>query len=123
MANLKRLDEIAKANNNNRAFGLSGYAASVDFIKSQISSSTLFDYRIQDFPALFAQVESIAFSVDDTSYYVYGLTYSPSTTPEGVTAELVLGPSGPEGCTVEGYEGYDASIPRMLGLDFMKANE
>lgn len=114
MANLARLDKIASANGGNRAFGLPGYAASVDFIKSRVSKSRTFTSSIQDFPALFNRVESIKFSVDDTSYYVYGLTYSPSTTPEGVTKQLVLGPTGPEGCTVEGYANFDVQDKIVL---------
>lgn len=108
--NLAALDKIATENGGNRAFGLPGYAASVGYIKSQLAGyNTTSKSWIQDFPALFNRVESIEFRVDNTSYYVYGLTYSPSTTPEGVTAELVLGPTGDAGCTVDGYADLDVA--------------
>ncbi|KAL0261518.1 hypothetical protein SLS55_002948 [Diplodia seriata] len=108
MGNLANLDTIATENGGNRAFGLPGYAASVDYISSQLAKyNGTSKTWVQDFPALFNRVESITFQVDNTSYYVYGLTYSPSTTPEGVTAPLVLGPTGDAGCTVEGYADYD----------------
>ena len=115
MSNLASLYKIAQDNGGNRAFGLPGFDASVDFIKSKVSRYPLTSKSwIQDFPALFTKVESIEFRVDNTSYYVYGLTYSPSTPPEGVTKQLVLGPTGPAGCTVEGYEGYDVQDKIVL---------
>ena len=38
LAHLTALDQIAIANNNNRASGTSGYEASVDYVKSQLES-------------------------------------------------------------------------------------
>lgn len=107
MANLVQLDKIAKANGGNRAFGLPGYAASVDLILNKTQHSKHFRTWVQDFTALFQQVTSIDFSVGNTSYYVVGLTYSPSTTAEGVTAPLVLGPAGTEGCNNAAYNSID----------------
>lgn len=107
MSNLEALDSIAKANGGNRAFGLPGYTASVDYILSKTNSSENYRTWVQDFPALFNRIDSIKFSVSNTSYYVIGLTYSPSTTPEGLTLPLVLGASGPEGCTNESYNDLD----------------
>lgn len=106
MGNLEALDTIAKANGGNRAFGLPGYAASVDYIL-QKTQNTHFKTWVQDFPALFNKVESIKFSVADTSYHVIGLSYSPSTVPEGLTAPLALGVNGPEGCNNAAYDGLD----------------
>lgn len=107
MGNLQKLDTIAKANGGNRAFGYPGYAASVEYILSRTQNSSNFNTWVQDFPALFNSVDSIKFSVDDTSYHVIGLSYSPSTSAKGITAPLVLGASGPEGCTNEAYDGLD----------------
>ena len=107
MNNLKKLDSIAKANGGNRAFGLPGYAASVEYILSRTKDSKNFVTWTQDFPALFSKVESITFKVDNTSYHVVGLTYSPSTPAEGLTLPLALGVFGPEGCTKEAYNGLD----------------
>jgi Zn-dependent M28 family amino/carboxypeptidase len=106
MSNLKAFDSIAKANGGNRAFGLPGYAASVDYMLAK-TQNTHFKTWTQDFPALFNRVDSISFSASNTSYRVIGLSYSPSTTPEGLTLPLVLGASGPEGCTNEAYDNLD----------------
>lgn len=112
--NLARLDTIARENGGNRAFGLSGFDASRDFVFASVSNSSSFTASIQDFPALFNDVKSITFRVDNTSYYVFGPTYSPSTSPEGVTKQLVLGPSGDAGCSVEGYAGFDVQDKIVL---------
>ncbi|KAJ4286697.1 hypothetical protein N0V90_012949 [Kalmusia sp. IMI 367209] len=109
MNNLIKLDAIAKANGGNRAFGFPGYAASVDYILSRTQNSTNFRTWVQDFPALFQHVDSISLSIDDTDYYVIGLSYSPSTSAEGLTAPLVLGASGAEGCTNESYDDLDVA--------------
>ena len=114
MGNLKQLDTIAKANGGNRAFGYPGYAASVEYILSRTQDSSNFRTWVQDFPALFNSVDSIKFSVDNTSYHVIGLSYSPSTSAEGLTAPLVLGASGPEGCTNESYDGLDVKDKIVL---------
>ncbi|EFQ86778.1 hypothetical protein CFE70_007841 [Pyrenophora teres f. teres 0-1] len=108
MGNLEAFDDIAKANGGNRAFGLPGYAASVDYMLAK-TQNTHFKTWTQDFPALFNQISSISFSVSNTSYRVIGLSYSPSTTPEGLTLPLVLGASGPEGCTNEAYDKLDVA--------------
>jgi Zn-dependent M28 family amino/carboxypeptidase len=106
MSHLKALDSIAKANGGNRAFGLPGYAASVDYMLKQTKNKG-FNTWVQDFPALFNRIDSIEFSVSNSSYHVIGLSYSPSTTPEGLTLPLVLGASGPEGCNNEAYDDLD----------------
>lgn len=107
MSNLKDLQEIATNNGGNRAFGLPGYAASVDYIWKRISKVKGTKAWKQDFPALFAFVDSIELTVDEESIYVYGLTYSPSTSEEGITAEVVVGPDGAAGCDASSYDGLD----------------
>ncbi|RPA97145.1 Zn-dependent exopeptidase [Choiromyces venosus 120613-1] len=108
MKNLNRLNQIARNNSGNRAFGFPGFEASVKYVFERTSRfSHTIDTWIQDFPALFNKVKSISFKVGETDYYIYGLTYSPSTTPEGVTLPLVLGPEGTAACRVDGYAGLD----------------
>jgi Zn-dependent M28 family amino/carboxypeptidase len=114
MGNLEALQAIASANGGNRAFGLPGYAASVDYIVSQTKNATNFRTWVQDFPALFNRVDSIKFGISNTSYYVIGLSYSPSTTAEGLTAPLVLGATGPEGCTNAAYDNLDVKDKIVL---------
>ncbi|KAF2761980.1 aminopeptidase-like protein Y [Pseudovirgaria hyperparasitica] len=115
MSNLVRLDTIANENGGNRAFGLPGYAASVDFIWSRVGKIRGTKAWKQDFPALFNNVDSISFIVNDIPYYVYGLTYSPSTSAEGITAPLVLGPLDTTACTVDGLQNYDLAGKILLG--------
>jgi len=103
MANLKALNEIAFANGGNRAFGLPGYAASVNYVWDRVSNISGTKAWKQDFPATFGQVISIDFNIDGESIYVFGLTYSPSTSEEGITSEVVLGPEGAAGCDAVNY--------------------
>lgn len=115
MKNLNRLDRIARDNGGNRAFGLPGYDASVEYVLERARRfSRTIDTWVQEFPALFNKVESISFKVGDEDIYVYGLTYSPSTTSEGVTAPLVLGPEGSAGCSVDGYKDLDVKDKIVL---------
>lgn len=109
MANLRALDDIANANGGNRAFGLPGYAASVDYIWDRISGVPGTRAWKQEFDALFTIVESIELKVGGQDIYVYGLTYSPSTSPEGITAEIVAGPEGAAGCDDSSYDDLDVA--------------
>ncbi|KAK5636123.1 hypothetical protein RRF57_011835 [Xylaria bambusicola] len=106
-SHLVALDKIAAANGGNRAFGLPGYAASVDYVWEKISKVKGAKAWKQDFSALFNFVQSIELKLNDESFYVYGLTYSPSTPAEGITGELVLGPEGTLGCNANGYAALD----------------
>ncbi|KAH8157245.1 hypothetical protein CIB48_g11004 [Xylaria polymorpha] len=99
--------KIASANGGNRAFGLPGYAASVDYVWEKVSKIKGAKAWKQDFPSLFNYVESIELKFNNESIYVYGLTYSPSTPDEGITADLVLGPEGTSGCDATNYAGLD----------------
>ncbi|KAI3336260.1 peptidase family M28 [Ustulina deusta] len=108
-SHLAALDKIAGANGGNRAFGLPGYAASVDYVWGKISKIKGAKAWKQDFPGLFNFVQSIELKLNDEAIYVYGLTYSPSTPDDGITAELVLGPEGTLGCNAANYAGIDVS--------------
>lgn len=115
MKNLYHLDRIARENGGNRAFGFPGYEASVDYVSERARRfSRTINTWVQEFPALFSHVESISFKVGDEDIYVYGLTYSPSTTAEGVTAPLVHGPEGAAGCSVDGYKDLDVKDKIVL---------
>jgi Zn-dependent M28 family amino/carboxypeptidase len=107
MRNLDKLNEIAYDNGGNRAFGLPGYAASVDFIYKEISKLKGFKTWKQDFPANFTQTLAAEVTVDDETFRTIALTYTPSTSEEGVTAELVHGPEGKDACDVANYKGLD----------------
>ncbi|KAI5804518.1 hypothetical protein EDC01DRAFT_643762 [Geopyxis carbonaria] len=117
MGNLRSLADIAAANGGNRAFGLPGYEASVDFVLSRLAKYKQYiKYSKQEFTALFAIVDAIQLNeVGSTeSVYVFGLTYSPSTTAEGITAPLVLGPAGLAGCDAANYAGLEVTDKIVL---------
>jgi hypothetical protein len=114
MANLVALQDIASANGGNRAFGLPGYAASVDYVWGRISEVAGTKAWKQDFPAWFGQVETISLSVAGEPIFVYGLMYSPSTNEEGITAPIVAGPEGAAACDVASYDGLDVTDKIVL---------
>lgn len=115
MKNLKNLQKIASRNNNNRAFGYSGYAESVDFIVKEVAKqSKTSSFYIQEFPALWTNTTSVSLKVDGVDTFVFALQYSPSTSPEGYTLPLVLGPTGAAGCNVTGYAGFNVTGKAVL---------
>lgn len=122
MGNLEELNKIAFANGGNRAFGLPGYAASVDYVWKAVSNVPGTRAWKQDFPALFNVVESISLKVDDEPIYVYGLTFSPSTSKEGLAAELVAGPEGAAGCDLASYNNLDVKGKIVLVQRFSCLN-
>ncbi|KFA64602.1 hypothetical protein S40285_03936 [Stachybotrys chlorohalonatus IBT 40285] len=118
-SHLEALNDLAYAvGGGNRAFGLPGYEASVDYIWSHISDVNATRAWKQDFAAWFGQVESVEFRVGDEDFYIYGITYSPSTPVEGITAELVLGPEGAAGCDPASYNGLDVEGKIVLTQRF-----
>ncbi|KAK3356412.1 hypothetical protein B0T25DRAFT_449938 [Lasiosphaeria hispida] len=109
MSNLVALNDIALANGGNRAFGLPGYAASVDYLWNRISNISGTHAWKQNFSALFNSVESVELKFNNESVYVVALTYSPSTSKQGITAEVVAGPEGVAGCNEESYSSLNVT--------------
>ncbi|KAF5969989.1 aminopeptidase precursor, vacuolar [Fusarium bulbicola] len=118
IATLDALNDIAFTNGGNRAFGLPGYQASVEYIYTRISKVDNAKIWKQTFPALFTFVESIELNVDNKAIDVYGLTYSPSTTKMGITAEIALGPEGAAGCDTSSYDDSDVKGKIVLVRNF-----
>ncbi|KAI3573160.1 hypothetical protein IWW34DRAFT_635651 [Fusarium oxysporum f. sp. albedinis] len=104
---LEALNAITFTNGGNRAFGLPGYEASVDYIYRRTSKVKNAKVWKQTFSELFNFIDSIELSVDDKPIDVYGLAYSPSTTKAGITAEIALGPEGAAGCDTSSYHDQD----------------
>jgi hypothetical protein len=102
--NLEALNDVAFNNGGNRVFGLLGYDASVDYIYKRVSKVKNAKVWKQNFAVLSAHIDFIDFKVNDEPIYVYGLTYSPSTSGEGITTEIVLGPEGAAGCDASSYD-------------------
>lgn len=110
MKNLQVLNDLAYANGGNRAFGLPGNVATVDYIFDRVSGVPGTRAWKQEFGAQFAQVQSLSIKFNGENVGpAYGLTYSPSTSAEGIEAEIVVGPEGAAGCDPANYAGLDVS--------------
>lgn len=90
--NLWNLNRIANENGGNRAFGLPGYKASVDYVleRAQTRFHEEYDTFVQPFNASFAQVRSISVTgPDGENVEVVPLLYNPGTDPAGISAPLI----------------------------------
>ncbi|KAK1231436.1 hypothetical protein PQX77_005445 [Marasmius sp. AFHP31] len=104
-ATLASLQQIATENGGNRAFGLPGYDASVEFILESLKkfdTEEAFDIRKQPFVGLFTQITAHRLNISETESYVpVGLTYAPSTPVGGLSGELAIVPGDAKPCTGE----------------------
>ncbi|RKL24578.1 hypothetical protein BFJ68_g578 [Fusarium oxysporum] len=91
---LQALYKIAHDNSNNRAFGLPGYKASLDFVLSRLGGGNHFAITVQPFKNLFSQTRKIVLTGPDGEHVdVVSLQYNHATPlPDGVTASLALIP-------------------------------
>ncbi|KAI7764783.1 hypothetical protein LZL87_003988 [Fusarium oxysporum] len=91
---LQALYKIALDNSNNRAFGLPGYKASLDFVRSRLGGGDHFAITVQPFKHLFSQTRKIVLTGPDGEHVdVVSLQYNHATPlPDGVTASLALIP-------------------------------
>ncbi|KAH9902148.1 hypothetical protein F4778DRAFT_110779 [Xylariomycetidae sp. FL2044] len=90
--NLWNLDHIASDHGGNRAFGLPGYAASVEYVveRAQTRFGDHFDTVVQPFNHTFAQVLSMRVTgPDGEAVESVPLIYNPGTDGGPVTASLV----------------------------------
>lgn len=96
---LTDLDGIAQRNDGNRAFGLPGYKASVDYIREQVEDGLKdsFDTWIQPFNHTFEQTRNIRVT-GPTGGTVYALSvmYNPPTPEEGIRALMIDTPVNDE---------------------------
>lgn len=122
---LEMLYGIAGANDGNRAAGLSGYDASVDYIQSTLESAG-YDVSIQAFPftAFYPVAEGMLDAVlPSPQSYVWeqDFTYLSQTEPGDVTAavaavDLELGPdnASTSGCEIEDFAGFPAGAIALV---------
>ncbi|KAJ1331429.1 aminopeptidase Y [Microdochium nivale] len=113
-SNLWNLNNIADRNGGNRAFGLPGYKASVDYVLGRITREDFgsFSTWTQSFHAFFSQTKSLALTgPDGETVDTVPLIYNPGTElPDGITASLVSVPvddARGSGCFADQYEGVD----------------
>ncbi|CAM1505077.1 Fc.00g107140.m01.CDS01 [Cosmosporella sp. VM-42] len=113
---LKKLNKIGDTHGGNRAFGLPGYKASVDYVLSQVKGR----YRkqlntyVQPFNHTFEQTRDIwVKGPDGEDVYVITLMYNSATpVPDGTTALLIDTPVDDErgsACFADQWEGIDAT--------------
>ncbi|KAL2683024.1 hypothetical protein Neosp_007487 [[Neocosmospora] mangrovei] len=108
---LQSLYKIAQDNDGNRAFGLPGYNASLDFVLARLSCGNHFDITVQPFTHLFSHTRNISLTgPDGDDVQTISLQYNHATPPEGVTAPLALVPIDDErgsGCFQDQWSGID----------------
>ncbi|KAM0348746.1 hypothetical protein ACHAPU_004185 [Fusarium lateritium] len=109
---LQSLYQIALDNGNNRAFGLPGYKASLDFVLKRLRSGNKFDISIQPFTHPFSHFRNISLTgPEGEKVDVVSLQYNHATPlPGGVTAPLVLVPIDDErgsGCFEDQWKDID----------------
>lgn len=122
---LSDLNDIGDANGGNRAFGLPGFKASVDYVLERIGGATdaagtltnetsALKTWVQPFNHTFEQTREISVTgPDGEDVYVLTLLYNAATpVPEGVTGALVDTPvddARGSGCFADQWEGVDAA--------------
>ncbi|RGP80117.1 leucine aminopeptidase 2 [Fusarium longipes] len=109
---IQKLYNIALDNDNNRAFGLPGYKASLDFIHENLSLGDQFHISIQKFVHMFSQTRKISLTgPEGEKVEVVSLQYNHATPlPGGVSAPLILIPIDDErgsGCFKDQWSGVD----------------
>lgn len=116
---LEMFYSIAEANDGNRAAGLPGYDASVDYVQSTLESAG-YDVTVQPFPftAFYPVAEGMLSATEPTAEsYVWeeDFQYLSQTEPGDVTAPVVpvdldLGPDNmsTSGCEAEDFAGFPA---------------
>ncbi|KAI3400551.1 hypothetical protein diail_2752 [Diaporthe ilicicola] len=108
-ADLVQFDQIATANGGNRAFGYSGYDASVDFVWNKIAQLDGIRAWKQDFPGVFNQDYGANLTVNGVRQEAFPVYTSPYTPAGGLTGDVVVGPVGSAGCDIAAYTDLDVS--------------
>jgi Zn-dependent M28 family amino/carboxypeptidase len=105
MVHLKKLQEIADANDGNRALGSPGYDASVDYVANTLRDKG-FDVQTAEFEVRLPFADAPSLTVGGNKVAAKPLEFTKGTPPEGVTGPLV--PARVEdtpGCTASDYDG------------------
>jgi Zn-dependent M28 family amino/carboxypeptidase len=105
MPHLKKLQEIADANDGNRALGTPGYDASVDYVANTLRDKG-FDVQTPEFEVHLPFADKPSLTVGGDTFAAKPLEFTRGTPPEGVSGPLV--PARVEdtpGCTPSDYDG------------------
>lgn len=104
-AHLAELQEIADANDGNRAFGTSGYDASVDYVANALRDKG-FDVQTPEFEVRLPFADEPALTVNGEKVQARPLNFTIGTPPDGVSGPLVLARvEDSPGCTPADYDG------------------
>lgn len=106
---LEAFQEIADANDDNRAAGTSGYVASAEYVAEQLEAVG-YDVERQYFDFLYQETleESLTVAATGADIDTIVMSYSPNTPEGGLTGELVA-PSTATGCDAAAWDGVDAT--------------
>ena len=105
MAHLRSLQQIADANDGNRATGTPGYQASVDYIADALRSHG-FDVHTPEFDLRLPFADPPAVTIGGVNFAAKPLEYTIGTPPDGVTGPLVAARvEDTPGCTAGDYDG------------------
>lgn len=111
---LRALQRIADQNGGNRASGLPGYEASVDYVAGKLRSAG-FDVRTPEFTYQAFRLDHFELGVDGAPVDGEALEYSPATPPGGTDAPLAVAPVDESpGCEPTDYDGTDIAGSAVL---------
>ena len=105
MAHLTKLQEIADANDGNRALGTPGYDASVQYVADALWGRG-FDVQTPEFEVRLPFAEKPELTVGGATIAAKPLEWTVGTPPQGVTGPLVAARvEDSPGCTASDYDG------------------
>ncbi len=105
MAHLTKLQEIADANDGNRALGTPGYDASVQYVADALRGRG-FDVQTPEFEVRLPFAEKPELTVGGATIAAKPLEWTVGTPPQGVTGPLVAARvEDSPGCTASDYDG------------------
>ena len=105
MVHLRSLQQIADANDGNRASGTPGYQASVDYV-AHVLRSKGFDVQTPEFELRLPFADAPTVTVGGANFAAKPLEYTIGTPPDGVTGPLLAARvEDTPGCTAADYDG------------------
>lgn len=114
MTHLRKLQDIANANNGTRAVGTPGFDASVDYVVGELRAKG-FDVQTPQFDVKVFESDPGTLSLGGANFTARALEYSLGTAPGGLTAPLVAAPvDDTPGCTPSDYDGLPVTGAAVL---------
>src|SRR6185312_9648846 len=108
-AHLEKLQQIADANDGNRAVGTPGFDASADYVAKTLRDKG-FDVQTPEFDFKQFEAGKVTLTVKGANVNTHVLQYSAGTGANGVTGPLVAAPAeDTPGCSASDYNGLPVS--------------